>query len=385
MLSRRHLLLSLGALAAPARGAVVTFPDVVPRALRFPADFGAHPDFRTEWWYLTGWLGDASRPLGFQVTFFRVRTDVDPANPSVFAARQLVIAHAALARPGEGKLLLDERIARTGFDLVQAATGDTEVRLDGWSLKRDARTDTYVGQIAARDFTLNFRAAGQGPPWLQGEDGVSRKGPLATQASYYYSRPQLQVEAEVRIFARRSAFRRDSSRESSGDSSSDLAPKGAPTLMKGVAWLDHEWSSAALSPDAAGWDWIGMNLDDGSALLAFQIRRQGAPPDEAPLQRYAAFHSPSGETRLVDPATVRFTPLRHWTSARSRASWPIAQRIQVGERTFDTEPLMPDQELDSRLTTGAVYWEGASTLLEGGRPVGRGYLEMTGYLKPLKL
>jgi predicted secreted hydrolase len=88
---------------------------------------------------------------------------------------------------------------------------------------------------------------------------------------------------------------------------------------------------------------------------------------------------------VVDPSTVRFTPLRQWTSARSGATWPIAQRITVGGRVFETTPLMPDQELDSRLTTGAVYWEGASTLLEGRRPVGRGYLEMTGYLKPLKL
>ena len=155
--------------------------------------------------------------------------------------------------------------------------------------------------------------------------------------------------------------------------------------MTGVAWLDHEWSSSALAPDAAGWDWVGMNLDDGSALLAFQIRRQGAASNELPLQRYAAFCSPAGETRIVDPATVRFTPLRTWTSTRSRAAWPIAQRIEIGGRTFETVPLMPDQELDSRLTTGAVYWEGASTLLEGGRPVGRGYLEMTGYVTPLKL
>jgi len=362
MLSRRHLLFAMSALAAPTVRSDVSFPDVVPRTLSFPEDFGAHPDFRTEWWYLTGWLGEPARPLGFQITFFRVRTDVDPANPSAFAARQLVIAHAALADPMRGKLLLDERIARTGFGLVEASTGDTDVRLDGWSLKRDPVTDTYVGRIAARGFTLNFRAASQGPPWLQGDGGMSRKGALATQASYYYSRPQLQVEAEVGV-----------------------AAEAAPTKMKGVAWLDHEWSSSALASDAAGWDWVGMNLDDGSALLAFQIRQQGAAPGDVPLQRYAAFRYPDGRTRLIDPTTVRFTPLKQWTSARSRASWPIAQRIQVGDRTFETVPLMPDQELDSRLTTGAVYWEGASTLLEGGRTVGRGYLEMTGYVKPLRL
>jgi len=366
MLSRRRLLLAMGALAAPTGNAIVTYPDVVPRVLRFPEDFGAHPDFRTEWWYLTGWLEAAGQggggPLGFQVTFFRARTDVDPDNPSAFAARQLVIAHAALADPARGRLLLDERIARSGFGLVEASTGDTDVRLDGWSLRRAAGTDTYRARIAARGFALDFSAVARGQPWLQGDSGVSRKGPLPTQASYYYSRPQLQVEAEILV-----------------------APKGAPTKMTGVAWLDHEWSSAALAADAAGWDWIGMNLDDGSALLAFQIRRQGAAPDATPLQRYAAFRSPTGELRRVDPATVRFTPLQQWTSARSRAAWPIAQRIRVGDRSFETAPLMPDQELDSRLTTGAVYWEGASTLLEGGRPVGRGYLEMTGYVTPLKL
>jgi len=357
MLNRRQLLLATGALAmAPARSDV-SFPDVVPRALAFPADFGAHPDFRTEWWYLTGWLGSPARPLGFQVTFFRVRTDVDPANPSAFAARQLVIAHAALADPARGRLLVDERIARTGFGLVDAGTGDTGVRLDGWSLRRDPQSDTYLVRIAAREFSLNFTAAATAPPWLQGDAGVSRKGPLPAQASYYYSRPQLNVNADV------------------------------GGRMQGVAWLDHEWSSAPLAPEAAGWDWLGMNLDDGSALLAFQIRRQAtaAGAGDAPLRTYAAFRDPAGTTRLVDPATVCFTTLQPWTSARTRTSWPIAQRVTVGDRIFETSPLMPDQELDSRLTTGAVYWEGASTLLEGGRPVGRGYLEMTGYLTPLRL
>jgi predicted secreted hydrolase len=363
MLNRRRLLLAMGALAGPARGAVVTFPDVVPRTLRFPEDFGAHPDFRTEWWYLTGWLGESTHPIGFQVTFFRARTDVDPDNPSSFAARQLVIAHAALADPARGRLLLDERVARTGFGLVEATTGDTNVRLDGWTLARDAATDSYRARIAARDFTLNFTAVSQGRPWLQGNGGVSGKGPLPTQASYYYSRPQLRVEAEI----------------------SHVAAVTAPARMSGVAWLDHEWSSTALADDAAGWDWAGMNLDDGSALLAFQVRRQGATAGEVPLQRYAAIRQPDGAIRVADPATVHFTPLEQWTSIRSRAVWPIAQRIAVGDRVFETRPLMPDQELDSRLTTGAVYWEGASTLLEGGHPVGRGYLEMTGYVTPLRL
>jgi predicted secreted hydrolase len=358
MLSRRRLLLTLAALAAPASRAAISYPQVLPRALVFPQDFGAHAEFRTEWWYLTGWLGDGQRPLGFQLTFFRSRTDVDPANPSAFAARQLVIAHAAIADPARGSLLVDERIARAGFGLAEAASGDTDVRLSGWSLRRDPATDTYHAQIAAREFTLGFKAVADAPPWLQGEQGLSRKGPEPLQASYYYSRPQLKVQAQIRR-------------------------GGVVQELGGIAWLDHEWSSAALAPDAVGWDWIGMNLDDGSALAAFQIRsRQDGQP---PVQTYAALRGASGAVQIVAPAEVRFTPLRYWNSSRHRSAWPVAQRITIGTRVFETRPLMDDQELDSSLTTGAVYWEGASQLLEAGRPVGRGYLEMTGYVAPLTL
>ncbi|MBM4220372.1 MAG: carotenoid 1,2-hydratase [Gammaproteobacteria bacterium] len=358
MLSRRHLLFTLAALAAPAGGAAISYPPVLPRRLVFPQDFGAHPEFRTEWWYLTGWLGERQRTLGFQLTFFRSRTDVDPANPSAFAAHQLVIAHAAIADPASGSLLLDERIARTGFGLAAAASGDTDVRLSGWSLRRDAGTDVYYAQIAARGFSLDFSAAASAPPWLQGEDGLSRKGPEPLQASHYYSRPQLKVRAQ-------------------------LSRGGKMQNLSGIAWLDHEWSSAALAPDAEGWDWIGMNLDDGGALAAFQIRSRQA--GQTPVQTYAAIRAASGSVQIAAPAEVSFAPLRHWNSARQRTAWPVAQRISIGTRVFETRPLMDDQELDSRLTTGAVYWEGASELLEAGRPIGRGYLEMTGYVAPLTL
>ncbi len=358
MLSRRRLLLTLAALAAPASRAAFSYPPVVPRALVFPRDFGAHAEFRTEWWYLTGWLGDMAKPLGFQLTFFRTRTDVDPANPSAFAAHQLVIAHAAIADPARGSLLLDERVARSGFGLAEAASGDTNVQLSGWYLRRDPVTDTYHANIAARDFTLGFTAVADTPPWLQGEQGLSRKGPDPLQASYYYSRPQLAVQAQLRR-------------------------GGMVQELAGIAWLDHEWSSAALAPDAVGWDWIGMNLDDGSALVAFQIRTQQA--GQPPVQTYAAIRDGSGRVQLVPPGEVSFTPLRYWNSSRYRTAWPVAQRITIGRRVLETRPIMDDQELDSSLTTGAVYWEGASELLEVGRPVGRGYLEMTGYVAPLNL
>jgi predicted secreted hydrolase len=158
---------------------------------------------------------------------------------------------------------------------------------------------------------------------------------------------------------------------------------GGTRHLAGNAWLDHEWSSTLLDADAAGWDWIGMNLDDGTALTAFQIRRRGSGEK---LYAYASLRD-AGRDRssLYGAGEVAFEPLERWTSPRTRGTWPVAQRVRVGPRTFETQPLMPDQELDSRATTGAVYWEGASRLLEGGRPVGRGYLEMTGYVEPIRL
>ena len=358
MPSRRRFLLASLALGAPARATVIDYPVVSPRPLVFPRDHGAHPDFRTEWWYLTGWLdvpGGAS--LGLQVTFFATRPEVDAANPSAFAAKHLVIGHAAVADAARGALLHDERIARSGFGVVGAAPEDTDVRLDGWRFTRQANGE-YRCTVPARGFRLEFTARPTQPVLLQGEAGYSRKGASPTQASYYYSQPQLDLRAE-------------------------LTRDGKSQTLRGRGWLDHEWSSTLLADDAAGWDWVGMNLDDGTALTAFQIRRQGAPG--APLHAYALVRAPGGAPRVYGSTEVRFTPRAQWTSPRTRATWPVSQEIRIGDRTLVTRPLMNDQELDSRMTTGAVYWEGASELLDGERRVGRGYLEMTGYVAPIRL
>ena len=364
--ARRRLLLAtaglpLAAAMAPiapvARAAsAVAYPAVQPRPLVFPRDFGAHPAYRTEWWYLTGLLDTPAGMVGIQVTFFRVRTPIDPANPSGFAAQQLIIAHAAIADPARGSLLKDERVARAGFGLVGAAEHDTDVRLDGWRLRRTA-AGTYAAVIPARGFTLTLIAQPTQPLLLQGEAGFSRKGPKPQQASHYYSQPHLQLAARIE---------RD----------------GTAIEARGSGWFDHEWSTEVLDDTGAGWDWIGMNLDDGSALTAFQVRRRGGG---AAVHTYASLRAAGGATRVFGGSDVRFEPLTRWNSPRTRADWPVAQRITVGSRAFETRPLMPDQELDSRASTGAVYWEGASLLLDGGRRVGRGYLEMTGYLAPIVL
>jgi predicted secreted hydrolase len=360
--------------------------------LAFPRDHGAHPDHRIEWWYLTGWLwpgGDggpnadqladpnadaAAGAIGFQVTFFRARTGIGPTTPGAFAAHQLVISHAALADPAYGRLLHDQRIARTGFGIASVAEGDTDVAVDRWSLRR-APDGTYAAVIDAHGFSLRLKASPRQPLLLQGDAGYSRKGTGTGESSFYISQPHLAITAELT---------RGSAQAGAGAM--------AAQALHGEAWLDHEWSNGVLGPQAAGWDWIGMNLRDGGALTAFRIRAKagamtgaaaGAAAD--PLFAYASLRDVQGNVQRFGRDAVRFTALRNWTSPRTRASYPVAVRIQVGDRTFDTQPLLDDQELDSTLSTGAVYWEGASQLLEHGRVAGRGYLEMTGYVAPLRL
>jgi predicted secreted hydrolase len=191
----------------------------------------------------------------------------------------------------------------------------------------------------------------------QGERGYSQKGPKPEHASYYYSEPQLKV--------------------------SGSAGRGgaAPAAVTGSAWLDHEWSSQALDPDAAGWDWIGANLDDGSALMAFQIRgKQGGK-----LWAHAALRDASGKVTQYLPGQVSFTPQARWKSPRTNAVYPVATTLVTGAASWSIKPLQDDQELDARRTTGSVYWEGAVTIMRDGAPIGRGYLEMTGYDRPMTL
>jgi predicted secreted hydrolase len=158
--------------------------------------------------------------------------------------------------------------------------------------------------------------------------------------------------------------------------------------VQGRAWLDHEWSDTLLAPGAQGWDWIGFNLADGSALTAFQIRPQpGAAGSAArPLWAGGSWRAAGQAPRDLGPAEVRFEPLRWWTSRASGARYPVAWRVTTPVGRWEVRALLDAQELDSSASTGAIYWEGLSALLdEAGRRVGLGYLEMTGYARPLRL
>jgi len=338
------------AAAAPAYANVTALKPLI-----FPADFGSHADFRTEWWYVTGWLttqqGDA---LGFQITFFRTRPDAESANPSAFAPQQLLIAHCALSDPKRGRLWQDQRIRRAGLGLAEAAAGDTNVWIERWSLRHAGQL--YAAKIDAEDFSLDLALAETQALLINGNAGVSRKGPESEAASYYYSLPHLKV-------------------------SGTISRRGAKTSVRGEAWFDHEWSSAYLDAQAIGWDWIGINMDDGAALMAFRIRGQQGE------QRWAGgtYRSGEGGVQILQPADIEFRAQRQWTSPRTGIVFPVQWSVRAGTREIELEPLLDDQENDTRLSTGAIYWEGAVRAYAGGRPIGRGYLELTGYGERLRL
>jgi predicted secreted hydrolase len=323
--------------------------------LQFPRDHGSHPRFRTEWWYLTGWVKDArGGDIGIQITFFRNRPRLAESNPSRFAPRQLLFAHAALADAKAGKLLHDQRAARAGFGLAEAQEGRTDVVLEDWSLQQTA--GGYSAKVVAQEFEFALEFKATQPVLLQGERGLSRKGPLPVQASYYYSQPHLSVSGTITV-------------------------KGEKREVGGQAWLDHEWSSEYLASEAHGWDWIGLNLADGGALMAFRMRDATG----GTLWAGGSLRAADGRVRALAPDQVRFDVRRRWRSPRTQAEYPVALHVRAGELEFEIEPMMDDQELDSRASTGTIYWEGAVSARSAGKLLGSGYLELTGYWRPLRM
>jgi predicted secreted hydrolase len=347
-------------------------PVLRPRPLVFPRDHGTHNETRTEWWYLTGHAQDAAgRAFGFQVTFFRSRVEGTHTLPGRLVARQLLFAHAAITDVQAGQLWHDERLARWNGEPpapglptergVFASTQDTHVVLRDWSIQRQPN-DAYATRIQSDALRIDLRATPTQPLLLQGDNGFSRKGPDPAQASFYVTHPQLAVQGQLGFGSQR-------------------------FQVQGTAWLDHEWSEALMHPDAVGWDWIGMNLFNGDSLTAFRLRRA----DGSALWAGGSWRSAAAPTASsFAPNEVEFTPLRHWTSPRTGARYPVAWRVSVpsaaGTTVYTVKAVIDPQELDSSASTGTVYWEGLSDLLDSqGQPVGRGYLEMTGYAQRLVL
>ena len=326
-----------------------------PPDLRFPRDFGSHPSYRTEWWYVTGMLRDArGGQTGFELTFFRQGLDPSPPQPwaSALRARQALAAHLALGAVGDRAMRFAQRVRRIGGGLAAASAEDLDVFLDDWTMRR--RTDgTIVVAAADRDagIALELALAPSRPLVLEGDRGMSRKGPGPGNASVYVSWTRLAARGRVEL-------------------------DGRQAEVEGTAWLDHEWGSSQLGPGVAGWDWLGVRLADGRDLMLYRLRRADGSADADSAGTLVA---PDGSTRLLAASEFTLTPRTWWTSPRTGARYPATLRVAVPCAGIDVEagPLVPDSELDATRSAGTVYWEGPVAL--AGSVAGEGYLEMTGY------
>ena len=320
-----------------------------PRAFEFPQDYAAHPDYATEWWYLTGNLqSESGRRFGYQVTLFRVGLRPgEPAPDSAWRANQIYMGHIAISDIDGGRHVSAERFARAAAGLAGATAAPFEVWLDDWSLRGGAGLFPLTVAAQNQDMALSLQlTAGNKPLVLQGDHGLSRKSATPGNASYYYSFTRLPTRGELRIGDQRYS-------------------------VQGDSWMDREWSSSALDKDQAGWDWFALQLDDGRELMFYRLRnKQGGMH---PFSRGSLVEK-DGRVHSLLPGQVKLTPLHYW-QAKDGTRYPVGWRLQVPGYGLDLEvqALLDDQLMDHSVH----YWEGAVAV--SGSQDGRGYLELSGY------
>ncbi len=339
--------------APPAVGFARAAPG---RLFSFPADFGAHPEFQTEWWYYTGNLiTPEGRRFGYQLTFFRRAlqpADLRALRPSAWATEQVYLAHFSLTDVQTGQFHFFEQTERGAAGLAGAEGNPSfQVWLGDWGVKQ-------VGQAAYRleaqtgELWLALDLVDGKGPVLQGDQGYSQKGSEPGNASYYVS--QTRLESRGRVMLNGQAFE-----------------------VSGTSWMDHEFSTSALAADQVGWDWFALQLDDGSEIMAYGVRKADGSLD--PLASGTLIER-DGRTRRLAPADFQITVTATWKSPHSGAVYPAAWRVSIpGEQIELTiAPRLADQELRVSFT----YWEGAVAVAgsRAGKPVGgSGYVELTGY------
>ena len=335
---------------------------VGPRAFVFPDDHGPHPGYRVEWWYVTGNLrATAGRRFGFQITFFRSAQSPPDGErrASAWAAHDVWMAHFAIVDPAAGAFTHFERFARGAAGLAGARASPLRVWLEDWSL---TSLDTTAG---APTFPVRLRAAEAGvaldlilntgrPPVLQGEAGLSSKGPEPGNASYYYSLMRMPAEGT-------------------------LVQGGDSLAVDGTAWLDREWSTSALGEDLVGWDWFAIQLEDGHDIMLYQLRRADGSADP-----YSAgtIVDPAGAVRKLGADEFVLEPTGTWENPAGDTRYPVRWRVRVPDMALDlaVAAVLDDQEMDATVR----YWEGAVDVrgsIGGREAAGVGYLEMTGYAR----
>jgi len=350
------ILLLITFIAVPAALGDSPFHQALPgRVLTFPADHGKHSDFQTEWWYFTGNIvSDGDRKWGFQLTFFRRGVVREPGKrKSAWAVQDLYPAHFALTDVKTGRFFHTDMLSREGPGLAQAASDRLFVKVKDWTAEQ--RGDRIYIRALKNGYALDLKLVPQKTAVLHGDRGYSRKGDSETQASHYYSFTRLRAEGNITF-----------------DSESHS--------VTGSAWMDHEFGSSIVSEDQIGWDWFSLQLDDGTELMAFRLRRR----DGSFEQPFGTFVASDGNVEPLSGSDLLLRSTAQWTSPRTKAVYPSAWTIEVPRKNLilRISPQVADQELTANKSTGVTYWEGAVAVegtSERNSITGSGYVELTGY------
>jgi predicted secreted hydrolase len=319
---------------------------------QFPRDHFEHRDFRTEWWYYTGNARTArGERFGFELVFFRLGERRGPSdNRSAWHVDDLYLAHLALTDVNGKRFLYKERLNRAGPGIAGASFTERRVWNGNWSAAWDADRQTLTAM--AEGIRLHLLLTPVKPPVIHGEDGISQKAEGVGKASYYVSFSRLAVAGDINGRA-----------------------------VEGTAWMDHEWFTHQLEPAQVGWDWFSAQLDDGADVMLFQLRRRDGSIDPYSSGTYI---DRQGRARHLRRGEFTLEPREYWTSPKTKARYPIRWRITIPALgvNIDCTAALPEQELVGEYN-GPTYWEGAVTY--SGSATGVGYLEMTGYTKPVEL
>jgi predicted secreted hydrolase len=334
----------------------VDFRQAVPGyRYEFPRDHFNHPEFRTEWWYYTGNLrGSGGHRYGFELVFFRQgQRRGAAATPSAWRVDDLYLAHLALTDIDAGVFRYRKRLNRAGPGIAGIDFEERRIWNGNWESRWDRSSDSQSVSAVADGIRLSLKLTGRKPPVIQGENGISQKAEGAGKASYYVSFPLLEAEGTL---------------------------NGAE--VAGTAWMDHEWFSNQLESYEQGWDWFSIQLDNHTEFMLFQLRRTDGAIDPYSSGTYI---DADGRVTHLKRSDFELQPLEYWTSPKTHARYPTRWQVSIPSLKvlLQCSAAIPDQELVSEDAAGPTYWEGA--VVYSGSATGAGYLEMTGYGKPMRL
>lgn len=325
------------------------------RDFKFPEDHGPHPDYQTEWWYYTGNLATQDgKHFGYQLTFFRrAITPTMPPRASDWATNQIYFAHFAITDVPDNRHLDVERFSRGAAGLAGATGNPFGVWLENWSVESVSPDASRVRLRADDpDIALDLELSADKAPVLHGDNGLSQKTAALGNASYYVSFTRMDTSGKLRV----------------KDSTFEVA---------GLSWMDHEFGTTGLGPNAAGWDWFSVQLDDGREIMYFQIRNKDGTLE--PLSSGTLVES-DGSTIHLTREDVQLQVLGTWKSDYSSAVYPSGWQLTIPSAKIDLKltPYISDQEMRVSFT----YWEGAAKVvgMSNDKPIqGSGYVELTGY------